>query len=140
MLNLLFVTATAQESQFYEAPSPTALVSLTPEMSASAVSSFYSSLATSSPQQPGNGELIVLMEWDRRHTQRLTREIGPSAGDVGSTAGSGDSEEGASGHDSGSITLSQNGMIAIIVVIVLVCVFGSGFIQVQTPVLYTDTR
>jgi hypothetical protein len=38
------------------AATPTSSVSLTPEMSASAVSSLYAALATSSPQQPGNGE------------------------------------------------------------------------------------
>lgn len=49
---------------------------------------------------------------------------GPIAGDVG-LAGSGDSDAGARGNDSGGIKLSQGGMIAIIVVIVVVCVFGS---------------
>jgi hypothetical protein len=38
------------------AATTTSSISITPEMSASAVSSLYSVLATSSPQQPGNGE------------------------------------------------------------------------------------
>jgi len=103
MLHLFFLKTIAQQS-----PSPietTTSVSLTPEMSASSVASYYSSLATSAPIQPGSG---------------------PSAGDAGSSAGSsaGDSDAGASGSDSGSITLSKGGIIAIIVIVVFVLVFG----------------
>ncbi|PMD35210.1 hypothetical protein L207DRAFT_587522 [Hyaloscypha variabilis F] len=74
-------------------------------MSASAVSSLYSVLATSSPQQPGNG---------------------PAPGDVGSSAGSsaGDSDAGAAGSSSGSIELSRGAIIAIIVCAVSVCILG----------------
>jgi hypothetical protein len=56
-----FHISTAQDSP--SSPSSTTTsssVSLTPEMSASAVSSLYSVLATSSPQQPGNGEFASL--------------------------------------------------------------------------------
>ena len=58
--------------------------------------------------------------------------IGPAAGDVG-LAGAGDSEAGASGSDSGGIKLSQGGMIAIIVVIVVVCLFGSTSLSCSLP-------
>lgn len=61
----------------------------------------------------------------------LRREVnifpGPTAGDVGSSSGAGDSDAGAAGPDSGSITLSKGATIAIIVCAVSVCVFGSGF-------------
>jgi hypothetical protein len=92
--------------------SATATVSLTPAMSSSSVASYYSSLATSAPIQPGTG---------------------PSAGDAGSSGGTsvGDSDAGASGSDSGSITLSQGGMIAIIVMVVAVSLFG-----IASAVLY----
>lgn len=53
MLISLFQLAATQNSS---APTTTSSVSMTPEMSASAVSSLYSVLATSSPQQPGNGK------------------------------------------------------------------------------------
>lgn len=97
----LFSFATAQDST-----QPTATIkrmsSLTPSASASAVSSFFSALATVTPQQPGD----------------------PSAGDVSSTAGSGDSNAGAAGQDTGSIGLSKGVIIAIIVVACSVCLFG----------------
>lgn len=94
-----------QESVTSAPPSATtSFVSLTPEMSASSVSSLFSALATATPEQPGSG---------------------PSAGDAGSTAGSGGSDAGASGSDSGSFTLSKGGIIAIIVVVVFVVLFGS---------------
>jgi len=87
-----------------QAPAATSSsVSLTPEMSASSVSSYFESLATATPQQPGDG---------------------PSAGDVGSTAGAGDSEAGASGGSSGGFTLSRGGLIAIIVCISVVVLLG----------------
>lgn len=86
------------------APAVTTFVSLTPEMSASSVSSYFSALATSAPQQPGDG---------------------PSAGDAGSSAGAGDSDAGASGSDSGSITVSRGGIIAIVVCVSFVVIFGS---------------
>ncbi|KAK0109765.1 hypothetical protein ONS95_002441 [Cadophora gregata] len=73
-------------------------------MSASAVSSFYQTLATSTPSQPGDG---------------------PSAGDAGSSPGSGDSAAGAAGADHGSIAISRGGIIAIIVVGVSVCILGA---------------
>lgn len=74
-------------------------------MSSSSVASYFSSLATSAPIQPGSG---------------------PAAGDAGSSAGSstGDSDQGAAGPDSGSITISRGGIIAIIVVVVCVVIFG----------------
>lgn len=72
-------------------------------MSASASSSLYAALASSTPQQPGDG---------------------PSAGDVGSTAGTGDTNAGAQGNSSSSITISKGGIIALIVVAVTVCIIG----------------
>jgi hypothetical protein len=57
ILYFFFNIATSQDSLSSQgAAATTTSVSLTPEMSASAVSSLYSVLATSSPQQPGNGE------------------------------------------------------------------------------------
>jgi len=59
MLHLFFLKTKAQVSQpsQFLAATTTSSISLTPEMSASAVSSLYSVLATASPQQPGDGEL-----------------------------------------------------------------------------------
>lgn len=98
-----FNVAIAQNST---APSTTTSVSITPEMSASAVSSLYSVLATSSPQQPGSG---------------------PTAGDAGSSAGSSavDSDAGASGGSSESFSLSRGAIIAIIVVACSICILGA---------------
>lgn len=107
MLNFLFHKAIAQDSiSSSQAAATTTFVSLTPEMSASSVSSYFSALATSAPEQPGNG---------------------PSAGDAASAPGSSaaDSIAGASGPDSGSITLPRGGIIALIVCVVGVCIFGS---------------
>ncbi|RDL37076.1 Uncharacterized protein BP5553_04509 [Venustampulla echinocandica] len=105
LLNLFFLRVAAQNTNSITSsqPTPTSSVSLTPEMSASAASSLFSTLATSVPQQPGEG---------------------PAPGDAGSSAGNGDSTAGAAGPDSGSITLSKGGIIAIIVIAVSVCVFG----------------
>jgi hypothetical protein len=60
MLCFFFNIAFSQDplSSQGSATTTTSSVSLTPEMSASAVSSLYSALATSSPQQPGNGESL----------------------------------------------------------------------------------
>jgi hypothetical protein len=50
---------------------------------------------------------------------------GPAAGDAASSSGSGgDSNAGAAGADTGSISLSRGGVIAIIVVACSICVFG----------------
>jgi len=57
MLHLFFLTTTAQDSQPSQFLTTTSSISLTPEMSASAVTSLFSVLATASPQQPGDGEL-----------------------------------------------------------------------------------
>ncbi|KAF4627779.1 hypothetical protein G7Y89_g10375 [Cudoniella acicularis] len=103
LLNFLFSQVAAQNSITSQPSATTSSVSLTPEMSASAASSLYSVLATSSPQQPGNG---------------------PSAGDVGSTAGTGDNTAGASGTSSGSITLSKGAIIALVVIAAVVCIIG----------------
>jgi len=71
MLNfILFFRFTTAQDQTESSPSfpsntPAATttsppsVSLTPEMSASSVSSYFSSLATTAPEQPGNGESLV---------------------------------------------------------------------------------
>ncbi|RFU35151.1 hypothetical protein B7463_g1230, partial [Scytalidium lignicola] len=85
-------------------PTSTAVV-LTPAMSSASVASFFSSLATTAPQQPGNG---------------------PAPGDAASAGGdsSVDSDAGASGSDSGGISLSRGGLIAMIVVIVFVVLLG----------------
>ena len=57
LLNFLFfLQATAQESITSSDPTPTSSVSLTPEMSSSSVAAQFSSLATSAPQQPGDGK------------------------------------------------------------------------------------
>lgn len=110
MLNFLFLKTNAQDSiSSAQAAATTTSYSLNPAMSSSSVASYFSSLATSAPIQPGSG---------------------PSAGDAGSSAGSstGDSNEGAAGPDSGSITISRGGIIAIIVVVVCVVVFGGMFL------------
>jgi hypothetical protein len=107
MLNFLVLNARAQDSVSSVQPTSTiSYTSLSPAMSSSSVASYFSSLATSAPIQPGSG---------------------PSAGDAGSSAGSstGDTDAGASGPDSGSITISKGGIIAIIVVVVCVVIFGS---------------
>jgi len=106
MLQLFLQLSFAQDSSAQSsAPTTTTSVSLTPQMSASAVSSLYSVLATSSPQQPGSG---------------------PAAGDAGSAPGSsaGDSIAGASGTDTGSMSISKGGVIAIAVCTSFVCIFG----------------
>jgi hypothetical protein len=57
LLSLFFDIASSQDPLSSQGSAATTTsVSLTPEMSASAVSSLYSVLATSSPQQPGNGK------------------------------------------------------------------------------------
>jgi hypothetical protein len=128
MLFFFFDIATSQNpfSSQVPAATTTSTVSLTPEMSASAVSSLYSVLATSSPQQPGNGGCECV--W-RQYRSDQTANIwpGPSAGDVGSSAGTstGDTDAGASGPSSGSIELSRGAIIAIIVCAVSVCLLGS---------------
>jgi hypothetical protein len=108
MLNFLVLKTNAQDSISSAQAATATTYSLSPAMSSSSVASYFSSLATSAPIQPGNG---------------------PSAGDAGSSAGSsaGDSDEGAAGPDSGSITISRGGIIAIIVVVVCVVIFGSTF-------------
>ncbi|TVY24961.1 hypothetical protein LHYA1_G006119 [Lachnellula hyalina] len=103
LLNIFFLQATAQDSTASSAPTPTSSVSLTPAMSSSAVAAQFSSLATSSPQQPGDG---------------------PAAGDAGSSAGAGDSNAGAAGGDSGSITLSRGAIIALITIAGTICIVG----------------
>ncbi|CAG8951205.1 hypothetical protein HYFRA_00007952 [Hymenoscyphus fraxineus] len=102
LLNFLLLNATAQDFITTAKPTATSSVVLTPEMSASAASSFFSSLATTAPQQPGEA----------------------LPGDAGSNAGAGDSAAGAAGHDAGSITLSRGAIIAIIVIASMVCIFG----------------
>ena len=107
-LSFLFLNqALAQDSSTSSQPPATStFVSLTPAMSSSSVASYFSAIATSAPQQPGSG---------------------PSAGDVGSSSGSNgaDSEAGASGGSSGSIEISRGGIIAIIVCVSVVVIFGS---------------
>ncbi|APA08534.1 hypothetical protein sscle_04g033040 [Sclerotinia sclerotiorum 1980 UF-70] len=73
-------------------------------MSSSSVASFFSALATSEPSAPND----------------------PSAGDAASSAGSNgvDSDAGASGTSSGGVQLSTGALIAIIVAIIGVCIFG----------------
>jgi len=107
LLNLFYFTTNVAAQEFTSSaslPAPTTFVYITPEMSASSVSSFFNALATATPQQPGDG---------------------PVAGDVGSTAGVGDSDAGAAGNESGSITISTTGIIAIVVCVSVVALFGS---------------
>jgi hypothetical protein len=108
MLSVFFLQVIAQDSIISSPPSATtSFVSLTPEMSASSVSSFFNALATTIPQQPGDD---------------------PAAGDVSSSPGPGDGDAGAAGTDSGSINISKGGIIAIIVCVVFVVAFGSRLI------------
>lgn len=108
LLSLLLSThVSAQDtSSITSAPSslPTTFISITPEMSASSVSSFFNALATATPLQPGDGAL---------------------PGDVGSAPAAGDSDAGAEGNDDNSLTISREGIIAIIVVCSVVVLFGS---------------
>ena len=110
VLTLFFcIPAIAQNSVFTTttiAPSAatTSYDSLTPAMSSSSVASYFAALATSAPQQPNDD---------------------PSAGDVGSSAGAGDSDAGASGSSSGTLEISKNGLIALIVCVSFVVLFGS---------------
>ncbi|KAJ8062844.1 hypothetical protein OCU04_008099 [Sclerotinia nivalis] len=73
-------------------------------MSSSSVASFFSALATSEPSAPND----------------------PSAGDAASSAGSNgaDSDAGASGTSSGGVQLSTGALIAIIIAVIGVCLFG----------------
>jgi hypothetical protein len=72
MLLFFFHIASSQEPLSSQGSAATTTsVSLTPEMSASAVSSLYSVLATSSPQQPGNGEYGEGRECEVRLGKRL---------------------------------------------------------------------
>jgi hypothetical protein len=105
-LLLHFVFSTPAFAQYYSSAAATATSSLTPaEMSAAAsVSSVFASLATATPQQ--------------------SSDDGGSPGDADSTPGGGDAA-GASGADTSSFNLSKGGLIAIIVVVTAVCIFGS---------------
>lgn len=121
MLNFLFLKVQAQDSSA-QPTSTQSYASLSPAMSSSSVASYFSSLATSAPVQPGSG---------------------PSAGDAGSSAGSstGDSDAGASGSSSGSITISKGGIIAIIIAVVCVVIFGSEYPNRSRAVeAYADIR
>lgn len=108
LLHFLFSTPTF--AQYYTSAAATATSSLTPaEMSSAAasaasVSSVFASLATATPQQ-GSDE-------------------GGSPGDADSSGGGG-TAAGASGTDTSSFNLSKGGLIAIIVVVSVVCIFGS---------------
>jgi hypothetical protein len=101
--------STSTSAQLHAAtvtPSPTSSsIELTPAMSSSSVASFFSALATTEPTAPD----------------------GPAAGDAGSSAGSSgaDSDAGASGTSAGSVQMSTGVMVAIIVAVVGVCLFGS---------------
>jgi len=103
LLGLLFLLLRHGDAQ-ETSTAPTTTTSLTPAMSSASVAAFFSALATTAPQQPGNGE---------------------PAGDAGSVSTpGGDSDAGASGTDSESITLSRGAIIAIIVIVVSVIIFG----------------
>ena len=54
--NIAEAQSTLVSSTLTAAPSP--VISQTPEMSASSVSSFFNALATSAPIQPGGGEFL----------------------------------------------------------------------------------
>ncbi|KAM3066155.1 hypothetical protein ACMFMG_010504 [Clarireedia jacksonii] len=98
-------TSSAQLLSAVPTPSPTSSsIELTPAMSSSSVASFFSALATTEPAAPD----------------------GPAAGDAGSSASSpgADSDAGASGTSSGSVQMSTGVMVAIIVAVVGVCLFG----------------
>jgi hypothetical protein len=98
VLNILAL-AIAQDSATTKLAAP-AKASAT----AASVSSYFASMATGSVNQPGDGG---------------------SPGDPSSTGGVGSGNEaGASGSDYESFSLSKGGLIAIIVVIVAVVVFG----------------
>ncbi|TGO33925.1 hypothetical protein BHYA_0221g00150 [Botrytis hyacinthi] len=100
-------TSSSQSQLSTETPSPslTTSISLTPAMSSSSVASFFAALATSEPSAPNN----------------------PPAGDAASTGGStgADSDAGASGTSSGGVQLSNGAMIAIVIAVIGVCLFGT---------------
>ncbi|KAL3422087.1 hypothetical protein PVAG01_06242 [Phlyctema vagabunda] len=118
MLNFLFLHQVAAQTQSITAnPTLTTFISITPEMSSSSVASFFSALATSVPQQPGEG---------------------PSAGDVGSAndGSTADSDAGASGGGSdGGIELSRGGIIAIVVVVASIVLIG-----IASSILYWQAK
>ncbi|KAF5869129.1 uncharacterized protein Bfra_011672 [Botrytis fragariae] len=99
-------TSSSQSQLSAETPSPalTTSISLTPAMSSSSVASFFAALATSEPSAPND----------------------PPAGDAASTGGSAgaDSDAGASGTSSGGVQLSNGAMIAIVIAVIGVCLFG----------------
>jgi hypothetical protein len=109
-LLLHFALSTSAFGQYYTttASAAAATSSLTPaEMSAASVSSVFASLATATPQQQ-SGE-------------------GGGPGDASSSGGSGNAA-GASGSDTTSFSLSKGGLIAIIVVVAAVSIFGSMYL------------
>ena len=80
------------------------------------VSSVIAALATIAPEQTSGSD--------------------PSAGDVGSSTGSGDSDAGASGKSSGALTLSK-GVIAAIIIVVVVVVALVGMVYPRPGYLST---
>lgn len=112
MLNLFFFhKITAQSTISPQSTATATPISLTPAMSSSSVASLFSALATTTPQQSGGGA---------------------APGDSSDSGSGVDSDAGASGGSSGGIQLSKAGLIAVIVVIVAVVVFGS------MPIRYKD--
>lgn len=102
---MLFL-ASEGHAQSTTATPTAATTSLTPAMSSSSVAAFFSALATTAPQQPGSGS---------------------QAGDAGSANSGVNSAAGAAGSDTGSITLSRGAIIAIVIVVSCVVIFGSKF-------------
>jgi hypothetical protein len=108
-------TTLSSSSTITATPVPTSTISQTPEMSSASVSSVFAALASATPQQQG-GDVAP-------------GDAANGGGDLGDQ-----NAAGASGSDHESFNLSKGGMIAIIVVVVVVAVFGS-----MCPVSH-DTR
>lgn len=108
-LLLQLALSTPAFAQYYTTTSPASAATdtaLTPDMSASSV---FASLATATPQQlSGEG-------------------CGPGEAGCQPTGNAG----GAAGSDITSFSLSKGGLIAIIVVVVVVAIFGSKILLVQ---------
>ncbi|KAI9742988.1 MAG: hypothetical protein M1818_003283 [Claussenomyces sp. TS43310] len=98
-------SVTAQSSALLNtetSATPTSQAPTSASSAASTASSFWSGFESSTPLQPGQ----------------------PSAGDPASSGNDGGSAAGASGSSSGSGSLSTGGLIAIVVIVSLVVVFG----------------
>ena len=107
-------------AQHQATPLSTSSTQFTPESSSS-------TLATSATPSPSSSlsSTSVVQATRTENGYPTTGSAAPADYSSSPPGGGLDVEGGASGSDSGSLNLSQGGMIAIIVVVVVVAIFGS---------------